>query len=418
MYKNPLLFCVILFVVFSHQAKGQTDSSYNSIIYKTDSLPGVNDSIDYLKQLDLIDIGIKIIKRDPRERIKTNIQQQSVKFHIAAAPSVGYSSATGFVALATANVGFYLGNQKDQKISSVQTYLALTTEHQILFPTQLSIFTKNNRYKLVGDWRYLKYPQDTYGLGGHTSLADGYIVNYNMLRFHQFILKSVLPHTYAGIGIQYDKHWNISQEKTATTIIDFDRYGFSTTSISSAISANVLFDNRINQINPAGGTYLNAIFRQNAHFLGSDENWNSLIIDARQYFPVGHNKNVLALWSYNWLVLNGKAPYTDLPATGWDTYNNTGRGYIQNRFKGNGLLDLEAEFRFGILHNGLIGAVVFADAESVEDYPGNKFTTIAPAAGAGLRIQFNKFSRTNIALDYGIGLNGSRGFFVNLGEVF
>jgi hypothetical protein len=30
----------------------------------------------------------------------------------------------------------------------------------------------------------------------------------------------------------------------------------------------------------------------------------------------------------------------------------------------------------------------------------------------------NKFSKTNLALDYGFGLEGSRGFAVNLGEVF
>jgi len=43
---------------------------------------------------------------------------------------------------------------------------------------------------------------------------------------------------------------------------------------------------------------------------------------------------------------------------------------------------------------------------------------ISPGYGAGLRIKLNKFSRTNVAIDYGFGAGGSRGFFVNLGEVF
>jgi hypothetical protein len=30
----------------------------------------------------------------------------------------------------------------------------------------------------------------------------------------------------------------------------------------------------------------------------------------------------------------------------------------------------------------------------------------------------NKESSTNLSIDYGFGINGSRGFFVNLGEVF
>jgi hypothetical protein len=47
-----------------------------------------------------------------------------------------------------------------------------------------------------------------------------------------------------------------------------------------------------------------------------------------------------------------------------------------------------------------------------------KYEVISPGAGLGIRIMLNKFSRTNIALDYAWGTMGSSGFFVNLGEVF
>jgi len=82
------------------------------------------------------------------------------------------------------------------------------------------------------------------------------------------------------------------------------------------------------------------------------------------------------------------------------------------------MLDLEAEFRYGITNNGFLGGVIFANAESLSELSDNKFATIAPAIGAGLRIKFNKFSKTNVCIDYGIGVNGSHGFFGNLGEVF
>jgi hypothetical protein len=127
---------------------------------------------------------------------------------------------------------------------------------------------------------------------------------------------------------------------------------------------------------------------------------------------------VLAIWSYDWLTLSGKPPYLDLPATGWDTYNNTGRGYIQGRFRSENMLYLEAEYRFVISRNGLFGGVAFANVQSFSDYPSREFSKLWPAAGAGLRIKVNKHSDTNIAIDYGIGVDGSKGFFVNLGEVF
>jgi hypothetical protein len=51
----------------------------------------------------------------------------------------------------------------------------------------------------------------------------------------------------------------------------------------------------------------------------------------------------------------------------------------------------------------------------VEDGP---FEKVAPAVGGGLRLSLNKASRTNLAIDYGFGMDGSRGLSLNLGEVF
>ena len=48
----------------------------------------------------------------------------------------------------------------------------------------------------------------------------------------------------------------------------------------------------------------------------------------------------------------------------------------------------------------------------------NLVKPIYQAVGVGLRIKFNKFSNTNLCIDYGVGANGSHGFFGNLGEVF
>lgn len=79
---------------------------------------------------------------------------------------------------------------------------------------------------------------------------------------------------------------------------------------------------------------------------------------------------------------------------------------------------IEGEYRFRILNNGLLGGVVFANAQTFTEQSSNSFETVAPGYGAGLRIKLNKFSRTNVALDYGFGSKGSGGLFVNLGEVF
>jgi hypothetical protein len=71
-----------------------------------------------------------------------------------------------------------------------------------------------------------------------------------------------------------------------------------------------------------------------------------------------------------------------------------------------------------VSRNGLFGAVLFVNAETFSDIVTGKYAVISPGAGLGIRIMLNKFSRTNLALDYAWGTQGSRGFFVNLGEVF
>jgi outer membrane protein assembly factor BamA len=181
----------------------------------------------------------------------------------------------------------------------------------------------------------------------------------------------------------------------------------------------MLYDSRDNSINSSNGFYSSVQYRDNFQFLGSSSNWQSLIVDLREYvkFPE-QSDNVLAFWSYDWLVLKGKAPYLDLPANSWDPYTGTGRGYIQGRFRGSQMVYLESEYRYKITNNGLIGGVFFINAESFSAGPGTKLQSIQPGFGPGVRVKLSKISKTNIAVDYGFGNQGSRGVFVNVGEIF
>lgn len=82
------------------------------------------------------------------------------------------------------------------------------------------------------------------------------------------------------------------------------------------------------------------------------------------------------------------------------------------------MLDGEVEYRLQLTRNGLFGMVFFASLQSFSDIDTWHFSSAAPAGGLGLRIKLNKYSRTNIAIDYGWGRQNSHGFFVTLGEVF
>jgi len=370
---------------------------------------------------DLIDIYRIILKKKPPVE-KCEPSKKAGNLHLAILPAIGYSSVTKLAGVVAGNGAFYTDNEPTTKLSSVNTSVSYTQRNQIIIPILSNIWTTKNMYNLLGDWRYYKYPEYTYGLGGHTRAAtNSNQLNYSNIIIHEAVLKHIGASSfYAGLAYNLDYHWAITEGNNADgQISDFKKYGLTKNSVSSGISVNALYDSRKNSINPReDAVYGNIAFCPNFTFLGSDHNYQSLVIDLRKYFKVGKKDNVLAFWNYNWFTFNGNVPYLDLPSTAWDPYSNMGRGYIQSRFRGKNLLYLEAEYRFGITQNDLFGGVVFANAQTVTDWPSNKFQTIYPAAGAGLRIKINKHSNINLAIDYAFGLDGSRGIFINLGEVF
>ncbi|MBS1665892.1 MAG: hypothetical protein JST58_00795 [Bacteroidetes bacterium] len=377
------------------------------------------DAFKYFKsQKDLIDIVYGILHMNADHRIDST-GTKNTNVYVSAAPIVEYTIATGFSPGIAGNIAFKTNAKVETNTSSILGAVKYTTKKQFLLPIQSSIWTKGNKFNFLGDLRFLNYPQDTYGFGSLTSLSDKYIVNYKYLRFYEFVLKNIRKNLYAGIGYQLDYHWEIRELGLAPgRVTDFQKYGFSQSSTSSGIAFQMVYDSRENAINPEGGKfYANLQFHQDSKLLGASNNWNSLLIDVRKYIKMPH-KNVMAFWFYGVFTLSGNPPYLDLTGTGMDNLNNTGRGYEQGRFIGKKMVDLEAEYRFGLSKNGLIGAVIFANAASVSELQSNQFAAVQPGVGIGLRIKFNKFSRTNACIDYGVGTRGSRGFVGNLGEVF
>jgi outer membrane protein assembly factor BamA len=371
-------------------------------------------------QLDLVDLGRSFLQGYRTGRIDT-IQQKEGKLHISALPVAGYTLQTGFAGVLSSNFAFYASQQNQTNLSTILTSVTYSQYHQVIFPIQADIWTKGNQYNIITDWRYLHYPSLTYGLGGNSLADSGYNIDYGYLRLHQAILRTLARNLYVGLGYDLDYFWNIRELNPPNQKpTDFDRYGLTKNAVASGPSVHLLYDSRHNPINPEKGNYFSLIYHPNFTFFGSDNNWASLVMDARKYIhlPSG-NHNVLAVWSYDWFTLgNGHPPYLLLPSTGWDPYSNTGRGFIQGRYRSLNMLYLESEYRFGITCNGLLGGVVFANAQSFTQPGTDQFTYIQPGYGLGLRISLNKFSRTNLCIDYAWGTHESHGFFVNLGEVF
>ena len=369
-----------------------------------------------VRSKDLYDVFSSIFHKN-----KIMVKQKdtiTTKPEFSVIPALGYTLETEFVVSLTGNVAFRTDSLAH--ISTISTNIGYTQNRQFTFPIESEIWTKNNEYSLVGDYRFYKYPQSTYGLGTNANIKNEDPMDYIYFRFHEIVLKNIVGNFFAGGGYIVDYHVGVTHQGPVNgAASDYTAYGPQAKTISSGVSFQLLYDTRENSIYPDDGSYASLQFRDNRTFFGSSSNWRSLIIDLRKYFkfPEGTD-NVLALWSYDWLTLTGKPPYLDLPATGWDPYASTGRGYIQGRFRGAQEVYAEAEYRFKITRNGLFGGVVFGNAQSFSGAPGTPLQSIQPGYGTGLRIKLNKLSKTNVDIDYGFGRQGSRGLFINVGELF
>jgi outer membrane protein assembly factor BamA len=404
----------------------------------------IPDSLHFVRQVDIFDIIRKWTGKPVK--ITSDTPQVGIR-NLSLLPIVGYSPANGFVVGAAISVTRLLGNPKTTQLSSSLLNASFTTKNQVLLNLRFDVFLKENKWAISGDNRLLFFAQPTYGLGIYGLQGQAYTfglngssvvrtdseqpMRFNYIRLYETVSRRIVGKWYAGIGLMIDYDFNIKDQSLkldtpnqhlTSHYIYSKAYGFDTAHYSmNGLSFHIIHDSRDNPVNAYSGSYLNLAFRVNEVAFGSTQNSTMLYYEWRNYISVSKQipRNVIAFWFWGVLVTSGKAPYLALPSITWDTYNRSGRGYIQGRFRGNNMIYEEAEFRYQISRDGLLGGVIFTNFTTASNplTGQNVFSSVAPGYGFGLRIKMNKKDRTNIAVDYGIG-DGFTGVYFNIREAF
>ncbi len=375
---------------------------------------------------------------------------------VVGVPVIGSSPSTGLSLGVAGTLGMLLGDPRDTTISSAQGSLWYTTKNQLIVQIAATAMLPGNEWELLSDWRYLVFSQDTYGLGtGPTPLETGVTLDglgtlaavdgaqpmkFDMLRIHQSVVRHVSGSFYLGGGYRLDAYGHIRDERldlAAATPVVTSHWAYSTLYgfdpgryVASGWSVDALWDSRDSTIAPYRGTYAHLRFIDYPTWLGSTQEGTMISAEARRYVGLSADpRNLLARWVYGAGVTSGHVPYLALPSSGWDARGATGRGYVQGRFRGTAMVDVEAEWRFRITADGLFGGAVFGSAQTLSrpavdlpQYgyadPGEKLLrTFRPAGGAGLRIMLLKQSRTALRIDFAAGVK-SFGFYLGSGEAF
>jgi len=374
---------------------------------------------------------------------------------LAVLPAFAYNPTVGFLFGGVGIFGMYLGDPETTTISSVQAMVLYTTKSQFITQVNSTILTERNTWEFQGDWRFMIFNQDTFGLGtGHSPVSQGFTINgigttaavdgaqhmdMNLLRFRQNALRQVWGGLYVGPGLSFDRYYGIVDQRldlSASPPVVTSHYaynsieGFGTKAYNtSGLSLNVLYDTRDSTINAYKGVYASLSYQWNPTWFGSSKDSSFLSAELRTYLGLSSSvpRNVLAFWVIAQGQVSGALPYLALPSIGWDAKNRTGRGWIQGRFRGTAEIYTEAEWRFRITDNGLLGGVVFANmstftrpAVSIPGYTEageSLFEHPRFAGGVGLRIMQNRQSRTNITLDLTVA-DKTVGFYFGAGEAF
>lgn len=359
-----------------------------------------NDSISNNNK-DILDVLYKLFNKN--DSLRKN-QDKKIAFSLLPVPIDANKNAGLVVSFLTT---FYLGNSNTTKMSQVSFSPYFSFTKQYVFPIQTYIYTKDNYWNFIGDYRFMIYPQDTYGLGGHNTDKKMSTLDYQQWRFYQFATRKIIGNYRLGLGLLFDNYQNISEESYIDEETDYSKYmnGDFSNESSFGIAIQGLYDSRENNVNPEQGLYVEADYRMNTSGV-EGKKWNSIYFDARKYHSFHKYKHrVLAYRAFYWSTFGGKPHYLDLPSIGWDRDGRTGRGFTRNRFRSNALIYFETEYRTDISKNGFWGAVFFTNVSSVSKLDTYQFKKWNPAIGTGLRIKWNKKNNSNLVLDYGISKN-------------
>jgi hypothetical protein len=121
------------------------------------------------------------------------------------------------------------------------------------------------------------------------------------------------------MGYYFDHRYDISEGEYVGEG-HLSRYGEDdlTSTTSSGVTINFVYDSRANAINPQRGAYAALMIRRNEELVGKYIHKQFFVSRRKKVHPLSTVfDRVLALRSYYWTVLHGQTPYLDLPATNW-----------------------------------------------------------------------------------------------------
>lgn len=325
-------------------------------------------------------------------------------------PAYFYLPEVGHAIGAAASYSFDSSKGRDSvsSKSNIRLVSAYTSRRLMMVFMPYSVFWNEDKNYLFGELGFFKYRYFYYGIGNNTLLEKEEVYQVNFPRLYLGYTHKVVGDL--GLGVSYWLEDFNQEEVLDGGLVDnvFGGHG----SLSSGLGPLLVYDTRNHSIFPEKGWYVEGRWMWFDRFLGSSNTFYKGFVDAMYYYPV-HKKAVLAT-NFNFRFAGGDVPFNMMSMLGGDKKL---RGIYLGRYRENNSLLLQSEYRLDLVWR--IGLSVFGGLGQVYDRTSYlKMDDWNWTVGGGLRFKLDPQSKLNLRLDYGIGNNQNRQFYLTIGEAF
>ena len=321
-------------------------------------------------------------------------------------PVVAYSPETKFAFGGSAGRFYRFGDDPSVRPTTTTPLALVTTEGQVILGLFTDAWWDANRWHLVSNLGFSKFPTQFYGVGDATpeSAEEDFTPSTTTLLLEA--KRQLAGGFYLG-GILDVRHTSIADVEAGGLLDTGDFYGADGgTAVGVGVSA--AWDTRDAVFYPTRGWWHRVAATRYLDVLGGDHVYTWLDASAARYWSLGGSR-VLAARVSGSFISGGRAPFNHLNRLML-------RGYFEERYLENHVVRAQLEYRTGLWKR--LGAVVFAGAgELASTMDRLRLDEALPVGGFGLRFNVRGDETANLRLDFGFG-DGQRGVYVRFGEAF
>jgi outer membrane protein assembly factor BamA len=336
-------------------------------------------------------------------------------FRVKFAPILKLSPETSLGFGATVILNWDFKNVDPGTFGSMgRTTFYYTLNQQYDWTTYFEIFTNRNDYFFVGSISYNRFPQYFYGIGNFIEASDREELNYQRVYLDLKGRRRIFRKIYLGAAYYLNKLYNVSWTEGESsrfwknpTLVGTNGY------FVSGLGPDVTYDSRDLASNPSKGSFISLTYLIFGRLTGSEQTYQGLEFRASKYLKVSREHFWILGINFYGNFAWGSIPFDRIPGLGNDKIM---RGYYNGRFRENNYMTVQAEWRMPIWK--IIGAVAWVGTGQVgSNFSAFTLDGLKPNFGMGIRVMFDKSSKSNIRYDQGFG-NGESGGYLSIGEAF